>query len=470
LTRKTMAALAAGILLVGLLAVWGVWTARLQQENRALALQLEVERQRNFSELTARVQNIGGMLAKGLAAGSVSQNMFYLSESYRHATAAVSHLMALPLPGPLSASAGRFLNQVGDFAWSVVRAEAAGRPMTREQRGELRRLQAEAALLAEQLQAAGNGAGDGQFRWAGQPATLAGLLRGGLRKPQTQDQAPVSLLPGGLAQVGPQMDRLPVLTYDGPFSDHLEHRSPALGGTLLSEEEARQRAFSYIPGGERYTVVDSQRMDGQVPAWSFRLAPTAAASGARPVDYTLVVEVTQEGGHLLSLLNARLAGNLTMGLERAQEVGLSFLSAHGFAEMIPTWGTVRDGFATVQYAGRHRGVTVYPDQVRLRIALDNGEVVGVDARLYVMNYRDRGSLEQPAVTRRQAAGALNPLLQVERVTLALIPTEAGDGEVLCYEFLGSVDGETFLVYVNAKTGHEERILQLLFTDEGTLAL
>ena len=49
-------------------------------------------------------------------------------------------------------------------------------------------------------------------------------------------------------------------------------------------------------------------------------------------------------------------------------------------------------------------------------------------------------------------------------------SEAGDGEVLAWEFRGTLGEETYLVYVNAHTGLEERILQMLITESGTLAL
>ena len=51
---------------------------------------------------------------------------------------------------------------------------------------------------------------------------------------------------------------------------------------------------------------------------------------------------------------------------------------------------------------------------------------------------------------------------------SLIPTDAG-GEVRCYEFLCETEDEQeILIYINAVTGEEERILILLKSDGGTL--
>ncbi len=61
-------------------------------------------------------------------------------------------------------------------------------------------------------------------------------------------------------------------------------------------------------------------------------------------------------------------------------------------------------------------------------------------------------------------------LAVEQVQLALIPDEAGTGEILTYEFRALRGDDTFLIYVNVATGEEERILQVIQTENGTFAL
>jgi spore germination protein len=485
-TRKRLVTWLISVFLVAAaFSVIAAWIGQLSRRSQDLALQLEAERQRNFAELVNHVQAIEAVLGKGLAAGSVRQNMLYMSEAHRRASLAAANFMSLPLPGPISATTGKFLNQVGDFAHSIARAEAAGRPMTSEQRRELARLQEAAAALADRLQKTGREAAQNGFRWVAPPLRLTGMLDGWRRGLVTrrdapsaakgrpsQDQSPKSLLPGGLEQISTQVEQLPVLIYDGPFSDHLEQRSAALGGEELSEEQARQRALFFLPDAGAYRVVAAIRKAGVPETWSFRLAPAAAPAGDAPAApaYTLAVDVTQAGGHLVYFVGARQAGPARHGLEEARQIGLRYLQEHGFRDMVPTYGEVAGGFATVQYAYRHRGVIVYPDQVKVRVALDTGEVTGVDARQYVMAHRDRGELPAPAVSREQAARALNPELRVERMQLALIPTDAGDGEVLTYEFLGRMGRATYLVYVSAATGEEERILQLLQTENGSKAL
>lgn len=457
------------------LAAWGVWTWRLTTANRDLALTVEADRQRNFSEMAYHVEQIQSLLGKGLVAGTTPQNMRYLSETYHHSQAASTAFTSLPLPAEVSASVGKFLRQTGDFASSVARNEAAGRELDAKGRAELARLRQEASALSNQLQDISAGYNQGGFRWS-PPIRFswAGLLRGNMGtmgttgaagKPNTQDQAPASMVPGGWDLIGTSMEQLPVMIYDGPFSDHLADRAPATQAAPVDRTQAEQMMRRQVPGADTARVVAVEEVSGTLPTYSFRLAPAATDGGA----YTAVADIARNGGFLVQWLNNREIGSPTMDLERARTLGTQYLASIGLTEMTPTYGQIQDGMATIAYAYKQDNVVVYPDQVKLKIALDNGEVLGVDARQYLMAHHPR-NLRPAAVTPEQAQKVVRPELRVERTQLALIPDQAASGEILTYEFLARMGEEVFLIYVNANTGQEEQILQQLQNDGGTFAL
>ena len=60
-------------------------------------------------------------------------------------------------------------------------------------------------------------------------------------------------------------------------------------------------------------------------------------------------------------------------------------------------------------------------------------------------------------------------IKIETEGMAYIPKD-NKTEVLCYEFKGKFNNKTYLVYINAKTGNEERILILVESGEGTLTI
>ena len=64
---------------------------------------------------------------------------------------------------------------------------------------------------------------------------------------------------------------------------------------------------------------------------------------------------------------------------------------------------------------------------------------------------------------------LDKNLNIKSENLAIIPTEYKT-EILCYEFKGTVEDKTFLIYINAQNGNEENIYILIEDENGMLTI
>jgi len=454
--------------LLGLL-VLGTWTWRLTQENQGLALTIEAERQRNFAEMIGHVDKLHSLLGKGLVTASTRQNMRFMGDVHYHSQAAVTNVTALPLPANLRASTGKFLQQTGDFALSLMRHEATGGEMEVRQRTELERLRLQAQDLNGQLLTISDQYRHGQFRW-NPPiqfgwAALTGRGATAWNRPlHDQQQTISSAFTEGWTQIGDAMDALPVFLYNGPFSDHVQDRKPTASGPPVTVERASELLRTYMPGADRFRVAGVAEVHGTMPAFSFHLVPVEGALGTE--TYTTTVEIMKNGGQLIQIVSGRATGETTLDLDQAQTIGVQYLNSIGLTDMAPTYGQIDGGTATVAFAYQSNGVMIYPDQAKIKIALDTGEVVAADLRQYMMFHHQR-TLPDPTLTVDQAEGFVNPRLEVERRQLALIPDPAGTGEILTYEFLTRLDESTYLVYINAGTGVEEQILQKVQTNDGT---
>ena len=115
---------------------------------------------------------------------------------------------------------------------------------------------------------------------------------------------------------------------------------------------------------------------------------------------------------------------------------------------------------------RSDGVLIYPDLLKVKVALDNGEIVGFDAYQYLMSHRKR-DIPKPKLTEEEARKKVSPRIKVERVKLAIIPMP-GNKEQLCYEFKGKYNNFDYFVYINAEDGSEENILRIIKDENGTL--
>ena len=73
------------------------------------------------------------------------------------------------------------------------------------------------------------------------------------------------------------------------------------------------------------------------------------------------------------------------------------------------------------------------------------------------------------VTEEEARERVSESLTVLSARLALIPKTAMT-ETLCYEFKTTLGDAEFIVYINAVTGDEEEIFEILNSDEGQLVV
>ena len=172
---------------------------------------------------------------------------------------------------------------------------------------------------------------------------------------------------------------------------------------------------------------------------------------------------------MLSALSSRLPGRAKLSEAEALAEAENFLLQQRIPDMTETYHMIQGGVLTVNYEYEQDGVLCYPDLIKIGISMDNGAVVSYDARGYLNCHRQR-ELPAPEISEGNARAQVTPALKIEKSRLALIPSPGGE-ERLCYEFSClAEDGGRFLVYVNAATGAQEKILILLEDESGTLTI
>lgn len=442
-------------LLAGLVAV-AVWGVTQHKNSIVLRNQLENGYQQLFYSLVSSVENIDVLIAKGLVSTSPPQSILLFSQTWREAFSAQEKLNQLPIEHVLVARTAKFLTQVGDFSYAVAKQIADGQDITPEQRATLRSLQSEADYLTRELHGLRNQIKENKFAWG--EITREGAAK---FREVSPDLAEVSF-----REIDSHMQGLPVLIYDGPFSDHMDRLTPrSLGGPEIGPEEAVKRAqemADLIPG-LHYTASAAGTGEGKIPFHRVYLVPTG---GSGPDDIT--VDISRQGGLLISLVNARPLGEAALTKEQALEKAVAYVKQKGFPSLIPTFTQLSEGAAIISFAGFQDGVILYPDQVKIKVALDNGQVIGVENTDYLMSHYDR-KFPAPRITADWVRKKASSTLKVENVQLALIPLNS-KREVFCYEARGTFNEEDYFIYFNALTGAQEMILKVIKTEQGPLTL
>jgi germination protein YpeB len=182
-----------------------------------------------------------------------------------------------------------------------------------------------------------------------------------------------------------------------------------------------------------------------------------------------VCEVSKKGGKIVYLLNNRNLNVPTMDSNKAIEMGSKFLNDIGYASMVPTYSLTYEDSVVVNYVYTVNDVSVYPDQIKLKIAMDDGGIIGIESEKYLVSHDENRAIPKAKVTEAKAREKVSKRLQVTSTRLTIIPTET-DREVLCYEYKGTYNGETFFVYISAENGEPQRILKVINTPNGELTM
>jgi len=448
MTTRTLVRVLAGFLAVVLVLTGLTLTANARRDRYRMAL--EQNCQRAFTDFVSSVQEMNTSMRKGLVAASPSMLTAVCTDIYGKSLAAVANLGELPLSAVSLEHIASFLGTAGDYALYLSRTAAAG-GITDEERENLRALQDTAQVLTQNLQALQTEIQRGSM-------TLGELMEA---SEQMADEGLETPLLDSFSNMEQEFPELPSLIYDGPFSQHVESKTPAMtaDAAWLTDEELLEKAaafFSLRPAALTRVTTG----EGTIPTAGF----SANVDGGE-----LYVEVSRQGGYVTNMFNSRPVAEAALSAQAALNRANDLLAKNGLEHMAVTYYQTADNVLTANFAYTDGGVTFYTDLVKVSVALDTGRIVGYEAAGYLTNHRSR-TLPVPAVTEEAARALVLPDLRILSSSLAVIPT-AGNDEVLCREFKCEDAAEQHcIIYVNAETGREEKILLLLEDESGTLTI
>lgn len=408
-----------------------------------LELQVKSSNERALGELGEYITNIQTSLQKGLYANTPDMAAKLAMQLRQEAAGAKSSLSQLAMGETELEHLYRFLSQVGEFALSLSRKLDSGEDITAEERENLKELSAYADQLSGQMEGIRAAMSSGTLNFSQAVSTLSSSDGG-------------TYIGDAMDDIEQSMSDLPTLIYDGPFSDHIMQAQPKMttGKDEISLAEATQIAAE-ISGIAAEELTHTEDESGTMPSYAFSHGET-------------IISITKYGGYLSYLLSSRYADETTISYNEAIQQAQAYLDRIGYTNMTESYYSISDGICTINFAYTQDGVICYPDLIKVSVALDNGEITGVDARGYLMNHTER-TIGPAKLTSAQAAESVSESLQIESVRPALIPTDSL-GEQYCYEFkCKGGNGEDVLIYVDTTTGQEDNILILTYSDNGVFA-
>lgn len=430
------------------------WGYNQYEVGKNFEIALDNHYQMLFHDVKKHVENVQVGLSKSLVASSKERNILLFSQIMSDANFAQDKLGQMPVSHGDLSHTQKFLTQAADYSYYLIQKHLDGEDITPEQRETLSNLQQNSAAFNGELATLHDSMGDPNY-----------IYGAAIMDRKNQDKGGENAFQTSLTNLNTQVSETPELIYDGPFADQILNKKPVgLGNNDVNEEKAAKIAVDFF-GSDRVAGIEAfEEGDGieelRMPSHTFHLYPENQQK-----DLAVYMGVSQKGGKVIWLANPRPIGNPQISVEVAEEYALKYLKEKGFDNMEPNYSLRYDGNILFNFAYKQDDVTIYPDLIKVKVALDTGEIVGFDASAYYLNHQERDLLT-PEIDEQTARENVNTRFDIDSVRLALIPK--GKNEVLCYEFKGKYKDGDFIVYINAVNGKEEQILQIIHDENGTL--
>lgn len=433
------------LLSVILLIVIAILGYNLYEQKNKYATITENDYNKAFYEVVDYVQNVKTYLAKTMVSKTAEHGAEMLTHVWRESNLAQSYLGMLPIESQELENTEKFLNQISEFSYSLSRKTIEGNELSDDDMSKIKELYNYSNDLSNTLNEMSDELNNGTLKWADL-----------VKNTESSKITEVS----GFDVVEDNFHEFTGLIYDGAFSEHItSSEKKGLTGEDIDEETAKQKAEEFIGKDKiKKTKSNGYVENGDIPVYRFEITTNE--------EQNIGISISKKGGHVVFLNYNRNVTEENISPEEAVQKGKEYLNNKGFPNMQETYYLKENGFITVNYAYKQNNVVIYPDLIKVKIALDNGEIIGLESTGYLNNHYER-NISKNLISIEDAKKQLTNNIEIKSEGLAIIPTE-WNTEILCYEFKGKVEDIDFIAYINAETGEEEDILIITNTPNGTL--
>lgn len=405
-----------------------------------------------FSNLVNYVNSVENYLAKSMISKSPEHAAETLTQIWRDSNLAIVYLSRIDLNDEGLSQTAKFLNQVSDYSYSLSRKNITGEELSKEDLDNLKSLYEYSVSLETTLNQLSDDLYSGNINWKSLKNDSENM----------QFAQPVDSF-SVFSNIDENLNNYEGLIYDGAYSDHVNKKEKVgLTGYNIGEATAREKVKEFFKDLEVENIEQNAFLENaDIPAYDY-----SVSLKDREEKYSITI--SQKGGHVVQTSLDRDVNEEKISQTEANEIGKSYLSSKGFKDMKETYFIKQGNVVTINYAYNDNGVIAYPDLIKVKVALDNGEILGIETSGYLNSHTEREYI-YPKISIEEARKNLNSDLEILSETMAIIPTE-WKTEIFCYEFKGKVEDKEFLVYINTETGKEEDILVILDTPGGTLTV
>lgn len=422
----------------------GVWGYQEHQEKNAILIHAENNYQRAFHDLTYQIDLLQDKIGTTLAMNSRSQLSPALADVWRITSEANINVGQLPLALLPFNKTEEFLSKIGDFSYKTAVRDLEKEPLTDSEYKTLQQLYSHASEIQQELRKVQHQVIQNNLRWMDVELALAS-------EKENMDNTIID----GFKTVEKNVEEYSESNFGPEFTQmnaKNDNQFRYLEGNEITKQEAMQVARKFLQIEEQVDMNVTENGKGSNYGFYSLVIHTPKQ------DPEIYMDITKKGGFPIWVLNHREVNEARISLNDAAEKAKKYLNAHNFKDLQLFESAQYDSVGVFTFVAMQDGIRIYPDSIRVQVALDEGDIIGFSANDYLMAHHKR-TIPKPELTVEEALKKVNPAVKVMENRLAVINDDLGE-EVLCYEILGTINNDTYRIYINAKDGSEEKVEKL----------
>lgn len=418
----------------------GAWGYKEHQEKNAVLIQAENTYQRAFHELTYHMDLLHDKIGTAMAVSSNERLSPELVEIWRITSESLGNVGQLPLTLLPFNKTAHFLSQIGEFTYKTAARDLENDPLTEDERNDLSELYKQAEEIQQELRNVQYAVLEDDLRWMDVQLALA-----------TENEPMDNQVIDGFKTVEEKVDGYKEGNIDSSIFALTPEREEyqSIKGEDITEDEALHSSKEILNLKDADITITKTGEGAEIPMYTMSY---------RDDEINTYMDMTKKGGYPVTIIMNRPLQKQTLSLHEGALKAEEYLQKFDLKNMTLFQSSEYNGVGMYSYIYQDGDIRIISDVVQIKVALDNGDILGFSGRNYYSNHYDR-DIPPPEITEEEVLDFVNENLTIHEVHLAIIDNDFGE-EILVYEILGSMDEDTYRIFINAKDGKEEKIEKL----------
>ncbi|MBK5483789.1 germination protein YpeB [Peribacillus sp. TH16] len=433
------------VLLVVVVAGTAFWGYQEHKEKNAVLINAENTYQRAFHDLSYQVDLLHDKVGSTLAMNSRYSLSPALTDVWRITSEAQSDVGQLPLTLLPFNKTEEFLSKIADFSYKTAVRDLEKEPLNDKEYSTLQSLYTQAGDIQDELRKVQYLVLKNNLRWMDVEMALAS----GKENSDNTIIDGLKTVEKKVSGYGETNEMNPTFT----SVQQKEENYKNLEGKVYTKEEAVAvaKGYAHIKNGNLKVNVEENGKGSDYGFYSVSILD-------KDTNNEVNMDLTKKGGYPIWYINNRDINKTNIDLNQAYTKAADFLKEHDFSSLELFESAQYDNIALLNFVTSIDGVKIYPDSVKVKIALDDGSVIGFSADEFLKSHKVR-EIGNPKISEEEAKKKINLNVKIMDQGKALIFNDIGE-EVLCYEFLGTINEDTYRIFINADNGQEEKVEKL----------